>query len=388
MMRRSSIVGVGESKFFRRGRSAPLTVLDLALAAVEAALGDAGLTGVDIDGFVILSGGPDLPLLAHALGLPQVRFTAAVPGGGGGSAATVALADMAVRTGTADVVVSLMSLQQRTYRIGAGQATPYSTDTADQDFVVPFGLVTPAQGFAMVAQRHMHLYGTTRRHFAEVAISTRINAMSRPSALMRTPMTETDYLESQMICDPLCLFDCCLESDGAVAIVTTSAARARDLRQQPVTILGAAMGGPGRHHQSVSWLSAPDDFFTSGYHRQVADRLYASAGVRPSDVSVAEIYDHFAPMVLLQLEDYGFCGVGESGDFVAEGHIRWPTGSLPVNTHGGNLSEAYVMGMTHIKEAVEQVRGTAVNQVAGAEVALATGGSAQLPVSAVLLGAG
>jgi acetyl-CoA acetyltransferase len=109
------------------------------------------------------------------------------------------------------------------------------------------------------------------------------------------------------------------------------------------------------------------------------------AGMGASDVDVALLYDHFSPMVLMQLEDYGFCPIGESGPFVAEGNIRWPDGSLPVNTHGGNLSEAYIIGMTHVKEAVEQLRGTAVNQVEGAQVALATGGPASIPTSALLL---
>ena len=129
----------------------------------------------------------------------------------------------------------------------------------------------------------------------------------------------------------------------------------------------------------------PDEYFASSGHRPVAKRLYEMAGVTPADVDVALLYDHFTPMVIMQLEDYGFCGIGEGGPFVADGNIRWPDGSLPVNTHGGNLSEAYIIGMTHVKEAVEQLRGTAVNQVDGAEVALVTGGPASIPVSSLLL---
>jgi acetyl-CoA acetyltransferase len=132
-------------------------------------------------------------------------------------------------------------------------------------------------------------------------------------------------------------------------------------------------------------MNMPDDIFASSGHRPVAQRLYAMAGLRPSDVDVALLYDHFSPMVLMQLEDYGFCEIGESGPFVADGAIRWPTGSLPVNTHGGNLSEAYIIGMTHVKEAVEQLRGQAVNQVPDARVALVTGGPASLPTSSLLL---
>jgi acetyl-CoA acetyltransferase len=231
----------------------------------------------------------------------------------------------------------------------------------------------------------MHLHGTTREHFAEVALSTRANAVNQPTALMRKPMTIDDYFGARMVSDPLCLYDFCLESDGAVAVVTTSIERARDLRRHPVRVLASASGGQGRYGHSVGWMNAPDEYFASSFHRAVAQRLWSRAGIGPADVSVALLYDHFSPLVLMQLEDYGFCPVGESGRFVAEGHIRWPTGSIPVNTHGGNLSEAYVMGMTHIAEAVEQLRGTAVNQVPGAETALVTGGPAAIPVSGLVL---
>jgi acetyl-CoA acetyltransferase len=188
-----------------------------------------------------------------------------------------------------------------------------------------------------------------------------------------------------MIADPLCLFDFCLECDGAVAVVTTTAERAKDLRHPPAFVRASANGGNGRWGQAITWMGMPDEEFASSGHRPVAKRLWDMAGTEPRDVDVALLYDHFSPMVILQLEDYGFCGIGEGGDFVADGNIRWPSGALPVNTHGGNLSEAYIIGMTHVKEAVEQVRGTAVNQVEGAKVALVTGGPASLPVSSLLV---
>jgi acetyl-CoA acetyltransferase len=231
----------------------------------------------------------------------------------------------------------------------------------------------------------MHLYGTKREHFAEVAISTRENARRRDTSLMRDELTLDDYFGARMISDPLCLFDFCLECDGAVAVVTTSIERARDLRHPPAVIMASTHGGAGRWGQAITWMGMPDEYFTSSGHRDVARRLWDMAGVGPEAVDVALIYDHFTPMVIMQLEDYGFCGIGEGGAFVADGNIRWPNGSLPVNTHGGNLSEAYIIGMTHVKEAVEQIRGTAVNQVAGAELALATGGPASIPTSGTLL---
>jgi acetyl-CoA acetyltransferase len=150
--------------------------------------------------------------------------------------------------------------------------------------------------------------------------------------------------------------------------------------------MASAHGGMGRWGPAIfNYFQAPDEYFASSGHRPVAKRLFEMAGVTPADVDVALLYDHFSAMVLMQLEDYGFCRIGESGPFVADGNIRWPSGRLPVNTHGGNLSEAYIIGMTHVREAVEQLRGTAVNQVAGAGIALVTGGPAALPVSGTLL---
>jgi acetyl-CoA acetyltransferase len=385
-------VGVGATEYRKRGQSLPATQMDLLVEAITAALWDAGLTVADVDGITGYAGGLDNALLAHVLGIPRLRFVGALTGGGGGSAGAVEMAAMAVESGRAEVVITANVMQQATYRlgrtaVGTGASGPYAAQsTPDRDFTYPFGLLGVGSKFAMVAQRHMHLYGTTRDHFAEVAISTRDNAIRRPTALMRKPLTIDDYYGGRMISDPMCLFDYCLENDGAVAVVTTSMERATDLRQPPVRILAGAMGGEGRYGQSVGWMNAPDDYFASSFSRAVAEDLYARAGLTPQDVSVALLYDHFAPMVLLQLEDFGFCARGESGAFVAEGNIRWQSGSLPLNTHGGNLSEAYIMGMTHVKEGVEQLRGTAVNQVEDASIALVTGGPASLPVSAILLG--
>ncbi len=389
---RTAIVGVGATPYSKRGQSVPQTPMELAGKAVLAALADAGLTVDDLDGFALYSMGFDTSLFAQWLGVPDVKFTAMLTGGGGGSAGSVGLAAAAIVSGMADCVVSVMTLQQAASRFGASYAprgqpgAAYSAPPSPEgNFVQPSGLMGPGQMFAVLAQRHMHLYGTTREHFCEVAMSTRANAVRRPSALMKEPLTREAYFAARMIADPLCLYDFCLECDGAVAVVTTSVDRARDLRHPPVLVTASAHGGHGRWGQAITWFGMPDDEFVSSGHRPVARRLYEMAGLGPSDVDVALLYDHFSPMVLMQLEDYGFCDIGESGSFVADGNIRWPSGSLPVNTHGGNLSEAYIIGMTHVMEAVEQLRGTAVNQVAGAEVALVTGGPASIPVSSLVL---
>jgi acetyl-CoA acetyltransferase len=389
---RTAIVGVGATPYYKRGQSLPQTPLEMAGKAVLAALDDAGLTVDDLDGFALYSMGFDTSLLAQWLGVPEVRFTAVVSGGGGGSAGSVGLASAAIVSGMAEVVVSVMTLQQAASRFGASYAprgskgAAYSAPASSEgNFVQPSGLMGPGQMFAVLAQRHMHRYGTTREHFCEVAMSTRHNATRRPGALMREPLTREQYFEARMIADPLCLYDFCLECDGAVAVVTTSAERAPDLRHPPVYVAASAHGGHGRWGQAITWFGMPDEYFASSGHRPVAERLYAMAGLGPDDVDVALLYDHFSPMVIMQLEDYGFCDVGQGGPFVADGNIRWPGGSLPVNTHGGNLSEAYIIGMTHVVEGVEQLRGTAVNQVEGAEVALVTGGPASIPTSALLL---
>jgi acetyl-CoA acetyltransferase len=243
---------------------------------------------------------------------------------------------------------------------------------------------------SVLARRHMHLYGTRREAFAEVAISSRANALNRPKARMKTPMTLEDYFNARMIAEPLCLFDFCQETDGAVAVITTSMERARDLRQKPVPVVGVAHGGSRDWGRAFAWMGMPDETFASAGNKAIADRLYKQAGLGPEDIDVALLYDHFTPMVVMQLEDYGFCPQGEGGAFVESGAIRYSAekraGSLPVNTHGGQLSEAYIIGMTHIVEGVEQMRGTAINQVADAEHALVTGGPASIPVSGLILG--
>lgn len=391
---KAAVVGVGSTPYYKRGRSLPQTPLELAGKATLAAVEDAGLTIKDVDGLALYSMGlgGDTSLFAQTLGIPEVRFTATLTGGGGGAAGSVGLAAAAISSGMAECVVSLMTLQQAASRFGASYAprgkpgAQYAAPPSPEgNFIQPAGLMGPGQMFAVLATRHMHLYGTKREHFAEVAISTRENARRRDTSLMRDPMTLDDYFAARMIAEPLCLFDFCLECDGAVAVVTTTAERAKDLRHPPAYVRASANGGNGRWGQAIVWMGMPDDEFASSGHRPVAKRLYDMAGLGPADVDVALLYDHFSPMVVLQLEDYGFCEIGDGGPFVESGAIRWPNGSLPVNTHGGNLSEAYIIGMTHVKEAVEQIRGTAVNQVEGAEVALATGGPASIPVSALLL---
>lgn len=396
----TAIVGVGATPYYRRGQSLPETELSMTCTAILAALDDAGLTIKDLDGFAIYSSSCDPATVGAVLGVPEIRFAATLTSGGGGAAGSLGLAAAAVTSGQAEVVVSLMTLQQAQRRLGGtqvssnggggggGGGSPYGSGgvSPSMAFMAHSGLLSPGHSFSVLTKRHMHLYGTKREHFAEIAISQRNNAMTRPSALQREPLTLEQYFNGRMISDPMCIYDYTMETDGAVAVITTSAARARDLKQKPVYIMGSANGGMGRWGSAIfTYFQMPDEYFASSGHRPVAKRMYAMAGITPKDVDVALLYDHFSPMVLMQLEDYGFCEIGEGGPFVESGAIRYGTGSIPVNTHGGHLSEAYIIGMTHIREAVEQLRGVAINQVKDAEIALVTGGPAGLPISGTLL---
>jgi acetyl-CoA acetyltransferase len=394
----TAIVGVGATPYYRRGESVPETETSMACTAILAALADAGLTIKDLDGFAIYSSSCDPATIGAILGVPEIRFAASLTSGGGGAAGSLGLAAAAITSGQAEVVVSLLTLQQAKRRLGGtqveggggggGGGNPYGAGGVPPSaaYMAHAGLFSPGHSFSLLTQRHMHLYGTRRDAFAEIAVSTRANAITRPTSLRREPLTKEDYFNGRMISDPLCIYDYTMESDGAVAVITTSAARAKDLRQKPVYIMGSAHGGMGRWGSAIfNYFQMPDEYFASSGHRPVAKRMFEMAGVTPNDVDVALLYDHFAPMVMMQLEDYGFCKVGEGGPFVESGAIRYGTGSIPVNTHGGNLSEAYIIGMTHIREGVEQLRGTAINQVKDAEIALCTGGPAGLPVSGTLL---
>ncbi|WP_181779575.1 thiolase C-terminal domain-containing protein [Pseudonocardia pini] len=386
-----AVVGVGSTPYYRRGGSAPQSIVDLAGQAILAACEDAGLAVTDIDGFAYYSmagagygQAMDTAVFMETLGIPEVTFSATLTSGGGGSAGSVGLARAAIVSGDANVVVSVMALQQDRGRLGEVFALVPPDPLSS--FLKPAGLSGPGHLMSVLTRRHMHDYGTRREAFAEVALSQRANALNRPDAIMRKPLTEDDYWNARMIADPLCLYDFCLETEGAVAVITTSADRAKDLRQKPVPVVAAVHGGHRDWGRAFSWYGMPRETFASSGHAAIAEHLYGRAGVTAEDIDVALLYDHFSPMVVMQLEDYGFCKKGEGGPFVESGAVRYKGGSIPVNTHGGQLSEAYIIGMTHIKEGVEQMRGTAINQVADAELALVTGGPAHLPVSGLILG--
>jgi acetyl-CoA acetyltransferase len=383
MRSEAAIVGVGTTPYYFRGESAPQTRYELIAKAILAAVDDAGLSTRDLDGLAFHAGGFEPGILTELLDIPQIHFASTVAAQGGGSAGVLDLAAMAVETDRAKAVVCVGACQQSTVRYGAAFASMAATP--DGIWARAAGLAGPGQAFALAARRHMHMYGTRREAFGEVVISSRLNAATRPTALRRRALTLDDYMSAPMLADPLCRLDYCLETDGAVAVIVTSAERARDLKQRPVYIAASAHGGTAEWGRAFFSLNMPDDVFTSSGAIHTAQRLYAQAGIAPCDIDVALLYDHFSPLVLMQLEDYGFCPRGEGGQFVESGAIRYAGGSIPVNTHGGHLSEGYVIGMTHIVEAVQQLRGSAVNQVADAQFALVTGGPAPIPMSGAIL---
>jgi acetyl-CoA acetyltransferase len=387
LARRAAIVGIGETEFSKdSGRSE----LRLAVEAVSAALEDAGLTPADVDGMCAFSmdNVPEIEV-NRTLGGGDLKFFSRVHYGGGAACGIILQAAMAVSTGVADVVVCYRAMNERSqqrFGIGVQGRSPVPTvENAHFGWYAPYGLVTPASWVAMVARRYLHEYGASTEDFGRVSVADRRHAATNPRAwFYGQPITLEDHQASRWIVEPLRLLDCCQESDGAVAVVVTRAERARDLRQPPVLIAGAAQGAGAEQQMMTGFYT--DDIVGLPEMGLVARQLYADAGLGPDDIQTAIIYDHFTPFVLTQLEEFGFCGRGEAKDFVRDGHIELG-GRLPINTHGGQLGEAYIHGMNGVSEAVRQVRGTAVNQVADVEHVVITAGTG-VPTSGLILGAG
>jgi acetyl-CoA acetyltransferase len=246
---------------------------------------------------------------------------------------------------------------------------------------VPQGLVSAFQEMAMISMRHRIEFGTTDDQYADVAIAFRNHAMRNPNAVMRAPMTREDHHRSRMISDPLRLFDCNIETDGAVAMLVTSTERARDLQRAPAIIHAGAMAA-GSHHIRLANLFARDPSEESA--PRVAEQLFAMSDCNRSDIDVAFFYDFFTSLVIIALEQYGFAPRGEGGPFVQDGGLTWPNGRLVCNTNGGQLSEAFVHGFNNTIEAVRQIRGTSTSQVEGCELVLVAGANTD-PTGAVIL---
>ncbi|WP_327002630.1 lipid-transfer protein [Dactylosporangium sp. NBC_01737] len=359
---RVAIAGVGRTEL---SKNSGVSTLTLALRAVRAALDDAGLHVRDVDGVATHGVGDSAPapVVAAALGIRDVAFLLNQSGGGGLSATVVGYAAAAIATGQASVVVCWRAINARSeFRMGGtGRDAP---PLAEFQYQVPYGYLAPPQQFAMLARELLDGGALDERVLGTVSVTQRSHAARNPRAMLRTPLSLDDYLASPWVVEPLRLLDCCLETDAAVAVVLTSASRARDLARPPVHLRAFATGGGDTLYSTGRSTLAPSAAAL------MAPRLFRAAGLAPSDIDVAELYDAFTPLVPLQLEDYGFCPPGGAAEFILAGETAIG-GTLPVNTHGGHLSEGYVHGLNHVAEAVDQLRGDAGDrQVAGARTAL------------------
>ena len=370
---RAVIAGIGQTEFSQNSGRSTLT---LAAEASISAIHDAGLEPCNIDGMVTftLDNNDELAVM-RTLGVPEVRFAARTRGGGGGACATVQLAATAVESGQADAVLIYRAFNERSQH-RFGQPVRPSPDPA-WNFALPFGLDTPAKVYALTFQNYMHEFSLTNADFGRYTVVARDWASTNPAAqFFNRPITLDDHQSSRWIVEPILRkLDCCLESDGGVAIVVTTAERAADLDCAPVAISASSAAHLEGGHEMFAYYQEDLAAYPEG--TALGRLLLAQAGITIDDIDIAMIYENFSPIVFLQLEAFGFCGRGEARDFIADGHIG-RGGTLPVNTNGGLLGEGYIHGMNNITEAVRQLRGTASNQQENTKHVLVSAGRSGL----------
>ncbi len=367
----AAIVGIGQTEF---SKSAGRSETQLAAEAIVAALRDAGLGPADVDGLVSYTIDPvEETELVRTLGVPEVHWSSRVPYGGGGSQGVLLHAASAVVSGAADVVVAYRAVKARSGpRFGraevAGRATSSHSGSTSMQWCAPYGVLTPGSWISLNAVRYMHAFGVSNEDFGRAVVQLRAYAANNPNAhFYGRPIALEDHQASRWIAEPaLRLFDCCQETDGAVALVVCSAERSADTTE-PVLI--AAAGGAGMFEEEIASNHYRGDLSVMDGCVALASRLFGQSGVERRDIDVAMIYDAFTPVLFMQLEALGFCGFGEAKDFVAEGHLG-PGGALPCNTNGGLIGEGYIHGLNLTIEAVRQLRGGSCNQVPGATTAL------------------
>jgi len=381
---RTAIAGLGQT---RQGKVYERNHIGFAVEAVELALADAGLARTDLDGLLL---NPGLAWgtaamgsfqLQQALGLRDLRLQATMNLGGATAGAMVQHAALAIDAGMCTTVACvfsdrpLKSPEEQRARSGKAEGSAASYAFA-RGFDAAYGQFGVNAMYALVARRHMHVYGTTQDHLGAVAVAQRRWANLNPAAQMHAvPLTLGEYHASRWVVEPFHMLDCCLVSNGAVAVIVTSAERARNLRKPPVYVWGMGQGHPG---------GEPAESLTSGAPL-ARTAAFAMAGISAADVDVCELYDCYTFTVLVTLEDYGFCAKGEAGSFVAAGHTA-PGGQLPVNTGGGQLSSSYMWGMTPIAEGVVQARGEGgERQVPRRDVVLVSGNGGLLSTHTTLV---
>ena len=380
---KAAVVGVGETTYYKRGGS-PDPEFVLVLKAILTACADAGIDPTEIDGYSSYSNDRNLPSRLHtALGANELRFSNMQWGsGGGGAAASVGNAAAAIAAGYADCVVAFRGLAQGQFgRFGAGRGG--GTISGEYALAVPYGLMSPAQMYAMRVTRLFHEHDISPDTLKAVALASYHHAQQNPRAVMHgRPLTPEVYDESRWIVEPFHLYDCCLENDGAAAVLLVSAERARDLTDRPVHLLAAQQSGPYR--SGASSHNVPD-YATSSF-KTGAPRLFAQAGVTPADVDVAQSYENFTGGVVMSLIEHGFCSYEEANEFITFDNLVAPTGRFPLNTSGGNLAECYMHGLGLVVEAVRQARGDSPNQVPDVKVSFVNAGPMVEVASAAVFG--
>lgn len=381
-----AVIGVGEADYYRHGQS-PEPEFVMCLKAILNACADAGIDPREIQGFASFSEDRNDPMaLGDALGVHELRYSNMQWGGGGGGVAgAVANASAAIVAGLADCVVVHRALAQGQFG-RFGQAPKINGVPREFALSLPYGQMSPATFFAPKAMRFMHEHGIGQEALRAISMASYHHAQANPRAVMYgRPLTEEKYDESRWIAEPFHLYDCCMENDGAAAMVLVSADRARDFAQKPAYVLGGAMGTSYRVPSSASAsFAAPD--FASSYFKPVARRLFAMAGVTAAEVDVVQAYENFTGGVLMSLVEHGFFAPEEAMDVLKLENLLAPTGKLPLNTSGGNLAECYMHGLGLQIEAVRQVRGQSTSQVPDVDVSLAIGGPMSPPVSTMLYG--
>jgi acetyl-CoA acetyltransferase len=379
----AAIVGIGQTTFTK---NSGVSELALAVEAVSKAIDDAGIEPSQVDGFTTFTlDNNDEVDIARAVGTGDCTFFSRIGYGGGAAIGIVHQAVMALATGSAKYVVCYRALNGRS---GQRYSQGVSGDIVTSDLIhwswyMPWGLMTPASWVAMFTQRYMYQYDVKAEDLANVALSTRKHAVNNPNAFFyQRPLSFEDYMEARWIAEPLRLYDCCQETDGGCAVVLTTPDRAKDCKHPAAIVRGVAQAFAAEQEQMTSFYR--DDIAALPEMDLVAKQVYETSGLGPDDIDAAVIYDAFSSIVLWQLESFGFCERGQAKEFVKNGNLE-VGGRLPTNTHGGQLSEAYIHGVNGIAEGVRLIRGTSTNQPDKHDTVLVTGGVG-VPTSGMILG--
>ncbi|MEZ5501279.1 MAG: lipid-transfer protein [Halioglobus sp.] len=380
----AAIAGIGLTEF---SKHSGVSELSLAAQCIKSACEDAGIEPAAIDGLVTYTlDSTDEIEVARAVGAGDLSFFSRINYGGGAAVGTIAQAAMAIATGQASTVVCYRAMNGRSgKRMGQGVSGEItSSDLIHWSWYMPYGMLIPGSWIAMIANKYMHTYGVIREDLGRVAISQRNHALRNPRAYgYGKPLTMQAYLESKWIAEPLCLYDCCQETDGGCAILVTSAERARDLRQPPAVIRGVTQASTRGQEQMTSYYR--DELESLPEMELAAKRVYDMAGLGPDDIDAACLYDAFTSEIIMQLESFGFCGRGEGKYLVREGALDID-GRLPNNTHGGLISEGYIHGMNNIAEGVRLIRGESTSQPRKAVAHVLVSSGVGVPTGAMILG--